>query len=97
MIDRPSLIADFLIDNWADYCMNGISKTPCPLTPALEAAIRATRSRRLTSGRASELVEKPQMRAVLHEHLDIDPGEGPAGWPWMMCRKMSPPMRSPLM
>ena len=77
VIDRPSLIADFLIDNWDAYCLNGISTTPSPLTPALEAAIRAYPFVNVELWKASELVEKPQMRAVLHEHLDIDPGEAP--------------------
>lgn len=77
VIDRPSLIADFLVDHWKDYCLNGISKTLCPLTPELEAAIRAYKFENVELWKASELVEKPQMRAVLHEHLDIDPGEAP--------------------
>ena len=77
VIDRPSLIAGFLIDNWEAYCLNGISSTPCPLTPALETAIRAYPFEKVELWKASELVEKPQMRAVLHEHLDIDPGEAP--------------------
>lgn len=77
VIDRPSLIADFLINNWDPYCLNGISTTPCPLTPALKAAIRAYSFENVELWKASELVEKPQMRAVLHEHLDIDPGEAP--------------------
>ncbi len=77
MIDRPSLIADFLIDNWDAYCLNGISTTPCPLTLALRTAIRAYAFENVELWKASELVEKPQMRAVLHEHLDIDPGEAP--------------------
>lgn len=77
MIDRPSLIADFLIDNWDAYCLNGISTTPIPLTRALELAIRAYPFEKVELWKASELVEKPQMRAVLHEHLDIDPGEAP--------------------
>ena len=77
VIDRPSLIADFLIDNWAAYCLNGISTTPCPLTLALETAIRAYGFENVELWKASELVERPQMRAVLHEHLDIDPGEAP--------------------
>jgi hypothetical protein len=77
VIDRPSLMADFLIGHWADYCQNGISKTPCPLTPELETAIRHYQFEHVELWKASELVEKPQMRAVLHEHLDIDPGEAP--------------------
>jgi len=77
MIDRPSLIADFLIENWDAYCLNGISTTPIPLTAALEATIRAYCFEKVELWKASELVEKPQMRAVLHEHLDIDPGEAP--------------------
>ena len=77
VIDRPSLIADFLIDNWTDYCLNGISTTPCSLTPALETAIRAYGFENVELWKASELVERSQMRAVLHEHLDIDPGEAP--------------------
>ncbi|MEQ3747243.1 MAG: ABC-three component system protein [Henriciella sp.] len=77
VIDRPSLIADFLIENWDAYCLKGISKTPRPLTPAIEAAIRAYPFENIELWKASELVEKPQMRAVMHEHLDIDPGEAP--------------------
>jgi hypothetical protein len=77
VIDRPSLIADFLISNWDAYCLNGISTTRCSLTPALETAIRAYAFENVELWKASELVEKPQMRAVLHEHLDIDPGEAP--------------------
>ncbi|MFC5422196.1 ABC-three component system protein [Bosea eneae] len=77
MIDRPSLIADFLIENWDTYCLNGITTTPCPLTPALRTVISAYTFENVELWKASELVEKPQMRAVLHEHLDIDPGEAP--------------------
>jgi hypothetical protein len=77
VIDRPSLIADFLIDNWDANCARGISTTPSPLTPAIETAIRAYAFEKVELWKASELVEKPQMRAVLHEHLDIDPGEAP--------------------
>ena len=77
VIDRPSLIADFLIDNWAAYCVNGISSTTCPMTPALQTAICAYAFENVELWKASELVEKPQMRAVLHQHLDIDPGEAP--------------------
>jgi len=77
LIDRPSLIADFLIDNWDTYCLKGISTSECPLTPTLAAAIRGYQFQNVELWKASELVEKPQMRAVLHEHLDIDPGEAP--------------------
>lgn len=77
VIDRPSLIADFLIDNWDAYCLNGISTTSCPLTPALTTAICAYAFEKVELWKASELVEKPKMRAILHEHLDIDPGEAP--------------------
>ena len=77
VIDRPSLIVDFLINNWDAYCLNGISTTPCPLTPTLTTAIRAYAFENVELWKASELVERPQMRAVLHEHLDIDPGEAP--------------------
>lgn len=77
VIDRPSLIPDFLMDNWDAYCLNGISTTPSPLTLALASAIRAYAFKQVELWKASELVEKPQMRAVLHEHLDIDPGEAP--------------------
>ncbi|MEQ7330477.1 ABC-three component system protein [Xanthomonas campestris pv. campestris] len=77
VIGRPSLIADFLIDNWDAYCLNGISTTPCPLTPTLTTSIRAYAFEAVELWKASELVEKPEMRAVLHEHIDIDPGEAP--------------------
>lgn len=76
-IDRPSLIADLLIDNWDAHCLNGISTTLCPLTSEIEEAIRSYPFEKVELWKSSELVEKPQMRAVLHEHLDIDPGEAP--------------------
>lgn len=75
VIDRPSLVADFVIDNCDAYCLNDISTTPCPLMPAIMTAIRGYTFENMELWKASELVEKPQMRAVLHEHLDIDPGE----------------------
>lgn len=77
MIDRPSLIMNFLIDNWSKYCLNKISKNPCPLTREIESAIRAYNFANVELWKASEIVEKPHMRAVLHEHIDIDPGEAP--------------------
>ncbi|ABE65041.1 hypothetical protein Nham_4457 (plasmid) [Nitrobacter hamburgensis X14] len=77
VIDRPSLIADFVVEHWDKYCLNGISKTASPLTPEIEAAIRAYAFEHVELWKASELVEQPRMRAVLNEHLDIDPGEAP--------------------
>lgn len=77
LIDRPSLIASFLLDNWDSYCLKGISKSDCPLTPKIEAAIRAYDFSKVNLWKASELVEQPHMRAVMHEHIDIDPGEAP--------------------
>jgi hypothetical protein len=77
MIDRPSLIMDFMIGNWDKYCLDGISKTPCPLTSEIEAAIRGYDFAKVELWKASELVEIPHMRAVMHEHIDIDPGEAP--------------------
>jgi hypothetical protein len=80
MVDRPSLIMDFLIRNWNKYCLNGISKVPCPLTSDIEAAIKGYDFTKVELWKASELVEKTHMRAVLHEHMDIDPGEAPRVW-----------------
>jgi hypothetical protein len=77
LIDRPSLIGDFLLKNWEDYCLKGISTTDCPLTHEVEAAIRAYDFSKVELWKASELVEQPHMRAVMHEHIDIDPGEAP--------------------
>lgn len=77
IIDRPSLIMDFLIENWDKYCLKGISTKLCPLTNEIDAAIRAYNFSSVELWKASELVEKPHMRAVLHEHIDIDPGEAP--------------------
>ena len=77
LIDRPSLIGDFLLQNWEIYCLKGISTTDCPLTPEIEAAIRAYDFSKVELWKASELVERPHMRAVMYEHIDIDPGEAP--------------------
>lgn len=77
LIDRPSLIGEFLLNNWNRYCLEGISTTKCPLTPDIEAAIRTYDFSKVALWKASELVEKPHMRAVMHEHIDIDPGEAP--------------------
>lgn len=77
LIDRPSLIGPFLEENWDEYCLTGISTTPCPLTPEIQAAIQTYPFANIELWKASELVEKPLMRAVLHQHVDIDPGEAP--------------------
>lgn len=77
MIDRPSLIGSFLVENWDRYCSKAISKAVCPLTPEIEAAIAAYDFSKVELWKASELVEQSHMRAIMYEHIDIDPGEAP--------------------
>jgi len=77
VIDRPSLIGPFLIKNWDRYCLERISKAPCPLTDDIREAINAYGFENVELWKATEFVERPNVRAVLHEHVDIDPGEAP--------------------
>ncbi len=77
LIDKPSKIGPFLLNNWARYCLNGISKSPTPLTAEIVQAISSYEFHRVELWKASELVEMPHMRALLSEVLDIDPGAAP--------------------
>ncbi|WP_105416713.1 ABC-three component system protein [Neorhizobium sp. T25_27] len=78
LIARPSKIASYLIDHWDEYCLDDISDTvPSPLTDEIRAAIAGYDFSNVDLWKASELVERPQMRAVMMDHMDIDPGEAP--------------------
>ena len=78
MINRPTTIGPYLIDHWDDYCLRGISSsTLSPLTDEIRRAIRNYDFTKVELWKASELVEKPHMRAVMSDCIDIDPGEAP--------------------
>ncbi|MEH2469298.1 hypothetical protein V1281_001451 [Nitrobacteraceae bacterium AZCC 2161] len=78
LIDRPSTIGPYLIAHWNDYCLKGISDAALtPLTDEIRQAITNFDFTKVELWKASELVEKPSMRAVMSEHIDIDPGEAP--------------------
>lgn len=78
MINRPSTIAPYLLANWDKYCLTKISNAvPSPLTDEIRRAITEYDFTRVELWKASELVERPHMRAVLLDHIDIDPGQPP--------------------
>ncbi|OWY04622.1 hypothetical protein B6V75_00240 [Thioclava sp. F1Mire-8] len=77
LIDRPSNIASFLKENWEKYCLAGIATEKCPLTAFIRKAIDEYDFEKVELWKSTELVELPHMRAVLHDHMDIDPGEAP--------------------
>ncbi|CDZ62164.1 Conserved phage-associated protein [Neorhizobium galegae bv. orientalis] len=78
VMDQPSTIGTFLIDNWDQHCLKGISDSALsPLTDEIRRAISDYDFTNVELWKASELVEKPHMRAVLSEIIDIDPGEAP--------------------
>jgi hypothetical protein len=77
MIDLPSKIGPFLIANWDRYCLNDITSDPCPMTDKIRSEIESYPFENVELWKSTELVERPHMRAVMHEHMDIDPGEAP--------------------
>lgn len=78
LIDRPSTIGPYLIAHWNDYCLKGISDAALsPLTDEIRKAIESFDFTKVELWKASELVEKPSMRAVMSENIDLDPGEAP--------------------
>ncbi|KAE9627949.1 ABC-three component system protein [Parasedimentitalea maritima] len=77
LIDQPSKIGPYLIEHWDEYCLEKISTTPSPLTKNIRDAIESYPFEKVELWKASEIVERPHMRAVMSEIMDIDPGEAP--------------------
>ena len=77
LIDLPSSIATHLLAKWDQYCLSGVSTTPTPLTEEIRLAISTYNFARVELLKATELVELPDMRAVMSDVMDIDPGAAP--------------------
>lgn len=79
LIGKPSTIGPYLIEHWDEYCLTRISspKHPTPLTDEIRKAIEDYDFSKVDLWNANHLVELRQMRAVLIEHIDIDPGAAP--------------------
>lgn len=77
LTDLPSTIGPYLVANWDAYCLKGISSTPSPLTAEIQAAIASYDFSKVKLWKAKKLVEQPEMRTVMAEIMDIDPGEAP--------------------
>lgn len=77
LIDLPSSIGPHLVSNWDAYCLKDISTTPSPLTDEIRNAIGSYDFSNVELWKAKKLVEQPDMRTVLAELVDIDPGEAP--------------------
>lgn len=76
-VGLPSTISSMLIDGWDDHCLRGISSRPVPLTSTIREAINAYDFANVGILKATELVEDRDMRALLTEALDLDPGIAP--------------------
>ena len=77
LIDLPSSIGPHLLSEWNRYCLNGISTSRTSLTKEIRSAINRYDFTRVELFKATELVELPDMRAVMSEFMDIDPGAAP--------------------
>lgn len=77
LIDLPSSIGSHLLVEWDRYCLTGISTAPTPLSDAIRSAISGYDFTRIELLKATELVELPDMRAVMSDVMDIDPGAPP--------------------
>lgn len=78
LVGLPATIADHLIDQWDMYCLKTISVNETPLTPEIRAAIEEYDFSRVELWKASELVEMPDIKAVMTETAGIDPGAAPS-------------------
>ncbi|QND19181.1 hypothetical protein HB774_02245 [Rhizobium leguminosarum bv. viciae] len=77
LTDSPPDIGPYLLAHWDNYCLNGISSTPSPLTDEIREAIGSYDFSNVKLWKAKKLVEQPEMRTVMAEIMDIDPGEAP--------------------
>lgn len=77
LIDRPAQMGAFLINHWDKYCRKKITSGETPLSPEIMKAVQGYDFTAVKLWKASELVERPHMRAVMMDHMDIDPGEAP--------------------
>ena len=77
MIDRPSTIGPALIEGWDEHCATGITSAKALLTPEIRAAIGDYPFQNVMLWKSTDIVEQPQMRGLMVEHLDIDPGSAP--------------------
>jgi hypothetical protein len=79
IVGKPSAIGPYLIKHWDEYCLTRISspKNPTPLTNDIRSAIENYEFANVELWNVTHLVEKKHMRAVLMEHIDIDPGPAP--------------------
>ncbi len=65
LINRPSLMKDFLLSNWDNYCLTGISKAPCPLTADIATAISTYNFANVELWKASELAR------IMHQRPEV--------------------------
>jgi hypothetical protein len=77
LIDRPSTIGPALLKNWDTHCKTKIKKPEAPLTPEIRELINGFSFQNVELWKCSTIIEKPQMRGLMVEHLDLDPGAAP--------------------
>lgn len=80
MLGMPSALKAELLTNWSTRCAKQIvANVDLPMTEALEKCIKAFNFTNMEAWNVHKLVEKPRLRKVLHDHVDIDPGTAPTG------------------
>ncbi|GGD87813.1 hypothetical protein GCM10011390_03180 [Aureimonas endophytica] len=79
-IAHPERFRQAFIDRWDDVCAPAlVENSVVPLSPEIEAAIRAFDFTRVHGFDAGSLSEDPAIRPVLVKWFDDDPGEAPPG------------------
>ncbi len=77
LVGRPSKIGPALIEGWDAHCRTGITDGEAVLTPAICAAIEQYPFENVLLWKASDIVEQRQMRGLMVELFDDDPGAAP--------------------
>lgn len=77
LVGRPSKIGPALIEGWEVHCRTGITDGETVLTPAIRAAIEQYPFENVLLWKASDIVEQRQMRGLMVELFDDDPGAAP--------------------
>jgi hypothetical protein len=79
-VGMPSKLKIEIEENWSTRCGSKIiAKTNIAMTSELSSYINSFDFSKIETWNVQKLLEKPNLRKVLHEHVDIDPGMAPCG------------------
>lgn len=79
-LGMPTKLKAEVLDNWSARCGTQIiEKVEVPITEILVRCIESFDFSKIEAWNINKLIEQPNLRKVLHEHVDIDPGIAPSG------------------